>query len=175
MNWVLVFGALTMYDRICGGILISELALQKSDSKEKIDKKKFIFAAVFSVIAAVLISFAITNWGGDAIFIMTIAEGICILRCNHKSLANDRRMAIFICVFYEMSHLLIANLAIAYTAIFLNDIRYLNPFEIEAYTHMYDPHYLEQFDEKGADGWRNFTSMSLSARMRYMRKYSYGI
>lgn len=56
-----------MFDRICGGILINELALQKSDSKEEIDKKKFIFAAVFSVIAAVLISFAITNWGGDVI------------------------------------------------------------------------------------------------------------
>ncbi len=132
MNMVLVFSALTMFDRICGGILINELALQKSDSKEEIDKKKFIFAAVFSVIATVLISFAITNWGGDAIFIMTIAEGICIFKCNHKSWANDRRMAIFICVFYEMSHLLIANLAIAYIAIFLNDIRYLNPLKMRS-------------------------------------------
>lgn len=41
----------------------------------------------------------------------------------------------------------------------------LNPFEMEAYEHMYDPHYLEQCSQ-GANGWRVYAKMKPSERRR---------
>lgn len=46
---------------------------------------------------------------------------------------------------------------------------YLNPFEVEAYLHERDFHYLEQF-EKGAPGWREYRHMSFLERYRLMLK-----
>lgn len=45
----------------------------------------------------------------------------------------------------------------------------LNPFEMEAYANMYNPHYLDQFSE-GATGWRRYADMSLSQRFRERRR-----
>ena len=45
----------------------------------------------------------------------------------------------------------------------------LNPFEMEAYFHMYDLHYLESTEGKATE-WRKFAKMSLAARLRYIRK-----
>ncbi len=43
---------------------------------------------------------------------------------------------------------------------------WLNPFEIEAYEHMNDLHYLDQFT-KGATGWQRFALMTVDERMAY--------
>ncbi len=134
MNLVIILCTLSMFYHICGGIIISVMAMQKgaliNAPQKELDKNDFIFAAIFSVIAMALITVATTKWGGDRSFVMTIAEGLCILRCNLKSPKEDRRMEIFICVFYEMAHLLIAKLATAFIALMLNDKRYLDPFEV---------------------------------------------
>lgn len=58
--------------------------------------------------------------------------------------------------------------AITYVRKMHNAMYYLNPFEIEAYAHMYDRHYLDN-SPTGANGWRIFARMSLAARMRYVR------
>ena len=50
---------------------------------------------------------------------------------------------------------------------------YLNPFEMEAYCHMYDLHYLESTGGKATE-WRKFAKMSLAARLRYIRKNNIG-
>jgi hypothetical protein len=42
----------------------------------------------------------------------------------------------------------------------------LNPFEMEAYEHMYDQHYLEQCREKGAQGWRVYARMKPRERLK---------
>lgn len=47
---------------------------------------------------------------------------------------------------------------------------YLNPFEIEAYTHMYDLHYLDCAAENGTSEWRRFAKMSLRDRLDYIRQ-----
>ena len=132
MNLALVLCALCMFYHICGGILISVLVLNNKTSKVDIDKKEFIFAAIFPVITMAMSVFAETKWGGDRFFIMTVAEGIYILRCDLSSPKEDKRIAIFVCVFYEMAHLLIAKLATAYTAVMLNDKRYLDPYEVRS-------------------------------------------
>jgi len=59
--------------------------------------------------------------------------------------------------------------AITYIRRMKKPMYYLNPFEIEAYAHMYDLHYLEQCRD-GANEWRKYADMSLAARMRYVRK-----
>ena len=41
----------------------------------------------------------------------------------------------------------------------------LNPFEMEAYGHMYDLHYLDD-KENGTTEWRRYVSMSLEERLR---------
>ena len=40
----------------------------------------------------------------------------------------------------------------------------LNPFELEAYQHEQDPHYLEQCKEKGATLWREYARMTPKER-----------
>ena len=50
---------------------------------------------------------------------------------------------------------------------------YLNPFEMEAYCHMYDLDYLESTGGKATE-WRKFAKMSLAARLRYIRKNGIG-
>ena len=50
---------------------------------------------------------------------------------------------------------------------------YLNPFEIEAYTHEKDLDYLDGFADRGATGWKDYAKMSLADRMRHMRKYKH--
>lgn len=48
---------------------------------------------------------------------------------------------------------------------------HLNPFEMEAYAHMYDLHYLEANGNK-AEGWRQYARMTLKERMEtYLRHY----
>ena len=99
MNLALVLCALCMFYHICGGILISVLVLNNKTSKVDIDKKEFIFAAIFPVITMAMSVFAETKWGGDRFFIMTVAEGTYILRCDLSSPKEDKRIAIFVCVF----------------------------------------------------------------------------
>ncbi len=41
----------------------------------------------------------------------------------------------------------------------------LNPFEMEAYAHMYDLHYLERFPDGKATGWKRYAEMSLDERL----------
>ena len=55
-----------------------------------------------------------------------------------------------------------------------NAAYYLNPFEIEAYAHMFDQHYLDSHDRHGVDGWRAFAKMSRAARLRYIRRNNIG-
>ena len=59
--------------------------------------------------------------------------------------------------------------AIGYIWRMKNAMYYLNPFEIEAYRHMYEKDYLERCDG-GAVEWKEFARMSLAARLRYVRK-----
>ncbi len=49
----------------------------------------------------------------------------------------------------------------------------LNPFELEAYGHMYDLHYLDD-KENGTTEWRRYAAMSLEERLRvyFARKRS---
>ena len=46
-----------------------------------------------------------------------------------------------------------------------NAAYYLNPFEIEAYKHMYDPNYVEKC-RQGANEWRTYAKMKPSERLR---------
>lgn len=45
----------------------------------------------------------------------------------------------------------------------------LNPFEMEAYEHMYDLHYLDHCPE-GVNGWRRYAAMTVDERMACVRK-----
>jgi hypothetical protein len=45
----------------------------------------------------------------------------------------------------------------------------LNPFEMEAYEHMYNLHYLDRCAD-GATGWKRFASMSVLERYEYRNK-----
>jgi len=63
--------------------------------------------------------------------------------------------------------------AITYVRRMRNAMYYLNPFEMEAYRHMYEKDYLERCAD-GAVEWKEFASMSLAARMRYVRKHNLG-
>ena len=45
----------------------------------------------------------------------------------------------------------------------------LNPFEMEAYDHDHDLHYLERFPDGKATGWKRYAAMSLEARMLILR------
>jgi len=47
---------------------------------------------------------------------------------------------------------------------------WLNPFEMEAYKNDHDLHYLDQFGQKGATGWRKYAKMSLEERMQFYRR-----
>ena len=47
----------------------------------------------------------------------------------------------------------------------------INPFEMEAYRHMDDPHYLDQCREKGANGWRKYAKMSPKERLKLITNY----
>ena len=42
----------------------------------------------------------------------------------------------------------------------------LNPFEMEAYAHMNDLHYLERFPDGKATGWKRYADMSLDERIQ---------
>jgi hypothetical protein len=46
----------------------------------------------------------------------------------------------------------------------------LNPFEMEAYRHMHDLHYLDD-KESGTTGWRRYAGMSLRERVLTLRRY----
>ena len=46
-----------------------------------------------------------------------------------------------------------------------NAAYYLNPFEMEAYEHMYEPDYLEKCTN-GAQGWRVYAKMKPSERRK---------
>ena len=59
--------------------------------------------------------------------------------------------------------------AIGYIRRMKNAMYYLNPFEIEAYRHMYEKDYLERCDNCAVE-WKVFARMSLAARLRYVRK-----
>lgn len=48
----------------------------------------------------------------------------------------------------------------------------LNPFEMEAYANMYNPHYLDQFGDEGATGWKQYEAMNLAQRFRARHKYA---
>ena len=128
MNLILVLCGLCMFYHICGGILISVRALQEGSSKQELDKFDIGFALFFSAIFMVLIKFAKLDYSNLAL--MPVPEGIYILRCNIHDKKADRRMSLFICVFYEMAVVLISNIATACTAVALNDNRYLDSAEI---------------------------------------------
>jgi len=51
---------------------------------------------------------------------------------------------------------------------------YLNPFEMEAYAHTRDLSYADSCREEGASEWRRFARMSLSERLRYIRRNGIG-
>ena len=50
-----------------------------------------------------------------------------------------------------------------------NSAYLLNPFEMEAYTHMCNRHYLEQCGHK-AEEWRVYAKMTLEQRLRFYKK-----
>ena len=54
-----------------------------------------------------------------------------------------------------------------------NAAYFLNPFEMEAFCHMYDLDYLEKTGGKATE-WRKFAKMSLATRLRYIRKNNIG-
>ena len=55
-----------------------------------------------------------------------------------------------------------------------NAVYYLNPFEIEAYSHQHDLHYLDHCGEQGAREWRRFARMKLRERVEYIRQHGIG-
>ena len=128
MNLILVLCGLCMFYHICGGILISVRALQGSSSKQELDKFDLGFALFFSAFLMVLAKFVKLDYGNLAL--IPVPKGIYILRCNLQARKEERRMSIFICVFYEMAVVLISNIATACTAVALNDNRYLDSTEI---------------------------------------------
>ena len=54
-----------------------------------------------------------------------------------------------------------------------NAAYYLNPFEIEAYTHMHDLHYLDRCADQGAQEWRRYARMKLRERLEIVRQLGY--
>ena len=48
----------------------------------------------------------------------------------------------------------------------------LNPFEMEAYANMYNPHYLDRYPDGRATGWQAYAQMSLAQRFYARRKYA---
>lgn len=48
----------------------------------------------------------------------------------------------------------------------------LNPFEMEAYANMYNPHYLDRYPDGAATGWKAYAKMSLAQRFWARRKYT---
>ena len=50
----------------------------------------------------------------------------------------------------------------------------LNPFELEAYCHMYDLDYLKD-KEDGTDGWRHYAQMSLEERLKHYQNTISGV
>ena len=48
----------------------------------------------------------------------------------------------------------------------------VNPFEMEAYANMYNPHYLERYPDGKATGWKKYAQMTLAERYWARRKYS---
>ena len=48
----------------------------------------------------------------------------------------------------------------------------LNPFEMEAYANMYNPHYLDRYPDGCATGWQAYAQMSLAQRFYARRKYA---
>jgi len=53
----------------------------------------------------------------------------------------------------------------------LKDAGYwLNPFEMEAYEHEYDYHYLDLCGDKGTNGWRKYAQLSAAERLKIYKK-----
>ena len=48
----------------------------------------------------------------------------------------------------------------------------LNPFEMEAYANMYNPHYLDQYPDGAATGWKQYAKMNLAQRFWARRRYA---
>ncbi len=121
--------ALTICFYIWGGLLLSGRFFSKYDSVKRIDKKTFIFGAVFSVLAAVALSFC--NLGESYFSSLLIAEVVFITFINIYFDKIDGRMAIFFSFFYLIAHRLIAFIATAYVTICANDNRYLDPLDMK--------------------------------------------
>ena len=51
-----------------------------------------------------------------------------------------------------------------------NAAYWLNPFEMEAYLHMYDLHYLERQPDGKAVEWKRFAAMKMDERRAFLRK-----
>ena len=47
----------------------------------------------------------------------------------------------------------------------------LNPFEMEAYANMYNPHYLDKYPN-GTTGWQQYAKMNLAQRFWARRRYT---
>lgn len=71
-------------------------------------------------------------------------------------------------VLFYLRYFWYSMLAFRYFRKLRNAAYYLNPFEIEAYTHMHNLHYLDDCRFSGANGWRRYASMSLKERLQHV-------
>lgn len=65
-------------------------------------------------------------------------------------------------------------LALRYWRKVKNAVYYLNPFEMEAYAHQHDLHYLDRCGDRGASEWRTFARMKLSQRKDFIESHCIG-
>lgn len=71
---------------------------------------------------------------------------------------------------FYMRYLWYVLTALRYSRKVRNAGYYLNPFEMEAYTHMYDLHYLDHSAGHGTSEWRRYAKMSLRDRLVFIRQ-----
>ena len=126
MNLIMNLTALTILVHIIGGILVSGRAL----SKCKIDIKEFALA--FGVTLAVVIFLFFIDMGDDKTVVICCAEVLSIWLGSVIFRKVDKRLGLFMAIFYEFAIQLVTLLA---SAVFV------------ALTH--DPDYLDLFNDRG--------------------------
>ncbi|MBR2103448.1 MAG: hypothetical protein IJ928_11985 [Prevotella sp.] len=86
----------------------------------------------------------------------------------HLKQAQNTRNSWFLFYILYLWHSL---LALRYFRKTKNAAYYLNPFEMEAYMHTRDLHYIENCGDKGACQWRTFARMSLAERLQLVKEH----
>lgn len=125
MNWIFNLGALTIFMHIIAGIMISAKGLSNGKAKMK------EFALAFGVTIAVSIFIFLIDIGEDKNSVVTCVEIGCIWIGSMIFRKVDRRMGLFVSIFYEFAVQLITLLTGASFIIVTLDKEYLDPFSMK--------------------------------------------